>query len=170
MPDVTIVDWSAVDWSAVTRCTNCNRLHARGMCLRGKRLEGHARPKSERVNRPGRRLAVFRDAELYPEHYDRPRTRGDCYGGPRPCPWVGCKYNLYLDVTLTGSVKLNFPDLEPHEMSPAGSCSLDVADGGGETLEVVGKLLNVVRERVRQIEDRALAKLDHVRELREVSK
>src|SRR5207248_4026222 len=36
----------------------------------------------------------------------RPRVRGDCAEGPRPCPYVSCKYNLYVDVNpRTGSVK-----------------------------------------------------------------
>ncbi len=82
---------------------------------------------------------------------ERPRTRGDCVDGPRPCPFVGCKFHLYLDVNATnGSIKLVFPDLEPHEL--VESCALDVADRGGETLEKVGELMNITRERVRQIE------------------
>jgi hypothetical protein len=60
-----------------------------------------------------------------------------------------------LEVEPTGSVKLNFPD------RPVGTiphtCSLDVADGGGSTLDEVGMYLNVTRERTRQIETRALA-------------
>ncbi len=28
----------------------------------------------------------------------RPRTRGDCLAEARPCPWVGCRYHLLLDV------------------------------------------------------------------------
>lgn len=89
---------------------------------------------------------------MYPEARDvvRPTTRGDCAGGERPCPFVRCRHHLYLDVTEGGAVKLNFPDLEPWEM--AESCSLDVADRGLVTLERVGELMNIVRERVRQIE------------------
>lgn len=38
----------------------------------------------------------------------RPETRADCIGRPRPCPWVGCKYNMLLDVREeTGSIILN---------------------------------------------------------------
>ncbi len=85
---------------------------------------------------------------------DRPQTRADCQQGvnfERPCPWVGCKFHLYLDVNPeTGSVKLNFPDLEPQDMKH--SCALDVSDEGGTTLEEVGEMLNLTRERVRQIE------------------
>ena len=48
----------------------------------------------------------------------RPRTRADCVNGPRPCLFVSCKHNLYLDVNPeTGSIKLNFPDKEIWELS-----------------------------------------------------
>ena len=88
---------------------------------------------------------------------ERPRTRDDCKEGIRPCPWVSCKHHLFLDVNArTGAIKRNFPDLEPDEL--VESCSLDVSDRGGETLENVGEILNLTRERIRQIEVRALAK------------
>jgi len=89
-----------------------------------------------------------------------PRTRGDCREVPRPCPHISCRWNLYLDVVArTGGLKLNFPDLEPDEMTD--SCALDVADRGGATLEEVGALLNMTRERARQIVDGALRKVRH---------
>jgi hypothetical protein len=88
----------------------------------------------------------------------RPRNRDECRTGERPCPYVACKYHLYLDVNPhTGSIKLNFPDLEVWEMSE--TCSLDVADRGGITLEEVGELLNLTRERIRQVEAAGLEKL-----------
>ena len=91
----------------------------------------------------------------------RPRTRADCAEGERPCPYVSCKHHLYLDVNPeTGSIKLNFPDLEVWEM--AETCSLDVADKGGITLEEVGEILNLTRERIRQVEVRGLLKLKMV--------
>lgn len=90
----------------------------------------------------------------YPEAILRPKRRAACEQGLRPCPYVGCRYNLYLDVDLAnGSIKLNFPHLEPHEMTE--SCALDVAARGELAFEDVGELMNLTRERVRQIEQRA---------------
>ncbi len=94
-------------------------------------------------------------AEL--EHL-RPRNREDCRMGDRPCPFVSCKYHLFLDVNPhTGSIKLNFPDLAVWELTE--TCALDVADRGGITLEEVGELLNLTRERIRQVESAGLDKL-----------
>ncbi len=88
----------------------------------------------------------------------RPKVRGDCVEGQRPCPYVSCKYNLYVDVNpRTGSVKMNFPDKELWELNE--TCALDVADRQGITLEEVGVIMNLTRERVRQLEMRGLSKL-----------
>lgn len=83
----------------------------------------------------------------------RPKTRGNCFGGPRPCPYVACRYHTYLDVTPAGSLVINRPDVDVSEMT--ASCALDVADTGGITLDEVGRVMNVTRERVRQIQDTA---------------
>lgn len=99
---------------------------------------------------PRRRLRVLRNPEL-------PTFRGECEDGPRPCPLVSCKWNLYLDVTESGSIKFNFPGLEPEDMIE--SCALDIADRGGTTLENVGEMTGLTRERIRQIETRALFRL-----------
>jgi hypothetical protein len=102
---------------------------------------------------------------LYPEtDYEKPRVRAECVEGPRPCPFVSCKYHLYIDVSpRTGAIKLNFPDLEVWEMGE--SCALDVADRGGTTLEDVGAIMNLTRERIRQVEVKALAKLEALRDM-----
>lgn len=93
-----------------------------------------------------------------PVDVPRPKTRGECREEARPCPFVACKFHLYLDVNpQTRSIKINFPDLEPWELKD--TCSLDVADRGGITLEEVGIIMNLTRERVRQVEVRGLLKL-----------
>jgi hypothetical protein len=103
---------------------------------------------------------------LYPESEDveRPKVRSECVGGERPCPFVSCKHHLFLDVSArTGAIKLNFPDLEVWDMSE--TCALDVADRGGTTLEEVGAIMNLTRERIRQVEVKGLAKLAALRDM-----
>jgi hypothetical protein len=103
---------------------------------------------------------------LYPEvdEVDRPHLRNDCVEAMRPCPFVSCQHHLYLDVSArTGAIKLNFPDLEVWEMTE--SCALDVADRGGTTLEEVGAIMNLTRERIRQVEVKGLAKLAALRDM-----
>jgi hypothetical protein len=101
----------------------------------------------------------------------RPTQRSECLPGgrneARPCPYVSCKQHLFLDVSeRSGAIKINFPGVELWEM-PA-TCALDVADRGGVTLEDVGAITNLVRERIRQIEDRGLVRLRASREGREL--
>ncbi|PIQ77198.1 DNA-binding protein [Candidatus Peregrinibacteria bacterium CG11_big_fil_rev_8_21_14_0_20_46_8] len=115
-----------------------------------------------RERRKARReaLAVLPD-EVTDLETSRPKTRADCIDVERPCPYVGCRYNLYLDSNpVTGSIKLNFPDKGPDEMPADASCALDIADGTrGLHLEEIGERMNLTRERVRQIEVQALFKL-----------
>jgi len=93
----------------------------------------------------------------------RPRSRADCAQGERPCMFISCKHHLYLDVNPeTGSIKLNFPDKEIWELEE--TCALDVADRGGITLEEVGTIMNLTRERIRQVETRGLLKLRAIAE------
>lgn len=74
-----------------------------------------------------------------------PHVRADCLDGGvnegRPCPWIGCRYNL------------------PEAKAEQHSCALDIADQGGITLEEIGELLGVTRERVRQIEAIAIQRI-----------
>ena len=103
-----------------------------------------------------------RGREQFPEmDYWRPKTRGECVEMERPCPFVACKYHLYIDVhPVRGSIKINFPDVDVWEMTD--TCALDIADRGGITLEEVGQIMNLTRERVRQLETQGLAKLQDV--------
>ena len=90
--------------------------------------------------------------------YERPVARTECKDGERPCPYVACKHHLYLDVNpRTGSIKFNFPDVELGDMKE--TCALDIADRGAITLEEIGDIMNLTRERVRQLEQSALQKI-----------
>ena len=90
--------------------------------------------------------------------YERPKSRSDCLKMTRPCPFVSCRHHLFLEVNEdTGSIKLNFPDMELSELPE--TCALDVADRGGVTLEEIGEILNLTRERIRQVEAKGLERL-----------
>ena len=118
--------------------------------LRRRRLSGQTDPEEEELLR-------LIDAQ-------RPKMRAECMNGPRPCLFVSCKHNLYLDVNPdTGSIKLNFPDREIWELEY--TCALDVAEKGGITLEEVGEIMNLTRERIRQVETRGLMKLREATEV-----
>jgi len=124
------------------------------------RRRRRTRPRSKtiamkRLTREELRLGAL----MYPPVDEpRPGSREECRQDVRPCPWVACKHHLYLDVNPeTGSIKINFPDLEPWELKE--TCALDVAERGGITLEEVGEIMNLTRERIRQVEVRGLLKL-----------
>jgi len=92
---------------------------------------------------------------------DRPRTRANCRDGQRPCIFVSCKYNLYIDVNpVTGSIKFNFPGIDIWDLPE--TCALDIAEKGGITLEEIGGLMNLTRERVRQLENDAMQKIQQL--------
>lgn len=130
-------------------------------------------PRSKTIARKKITRAVLEiGAQLYPPvaGIERPRTRGECRGMPRPCPWVACKHHLFLDINPeTGSIKFNFPDRESWELQH--TCSLDVAEAGALTLEEVGEITNLTRERVRQVEVIGLLKIkrEHAGELGEAA-
>lgn len=125
-----------------------------------RRRRRRSRPRSKtiamkRLTREELRVGAI----MYPPvDVPRPSTREQCREGERPCPWVACKHHLYLDINPeTGSIKINFPDLEPWDLQ--NTCALDVAERGGITLEEVGEIMNLTRERIRQVEVRGLLKL-----------
>ncbi len=126
-----------------------------------RRRRRRTRPRSKtiamkRLTREELRLGAL----MFPPVDDvaRPAKRAECSQDIRPCPWVSCKHHLYLDVNPeTGSIKINFPELEPWEL--VNTCSLDIAERGGITLEEVGEIMNLTRERIRQVEVRGLLKL-----------
>jgi hypothetical protein len=89
----------------------------------------------------------------------RPTTRGECRGGLRPCPFVGCRYHLYLDEENYGKRRIskllcNFPDLDPLDIPE--TCALDVAEQGGIDISEIGVLLNLSKSGVENTLKRAL--------------
>lgn len=124
-------------------------------------LQGVSRDEANRLDdaqryRPPEPLT---DDTRLPRHPEMPVTRGDCKEGPRPCPWYGCRHHLGLDTDSRGQIFVVVPEdrLVAHD---GPTCALDVAEEtGGLTLQEVGDIVGVTRERVRQIQCRALEKL-----------
>jgi hypothetical protein len=106
-----------------------------------------------------------------------PRTWGECQEralgtASNPCVHVRCKHNLLLDVSEdTGSYKVTWPHLasghygDEYDALPQHTCALRVAEQGGMTLDEIGEMMNLTRERVRQIETKALLRLRDLSEL-----
>lgn len=100
-----------------------------------------------------------------------PRTWGECQEralgtATNPCAHLRCRYNLLIDVDPhTGSYKITWPDLaegaytDEYRALPEHTCALREAERGGMALDEVGAMMNVTRERVRQIETNGLVKL-----------
>lgn len=126
---------------------------------RKERRRRRVRPRPATLLRKITRAELALGAAMYPPvKIPRPTTRAECREEQRPCPWVSCRHHLYLDINPeSGSIKINFPDLEPWELRE--TCALDVAERGGVTLEEVGEIMNLTRERIRQVEVRGLLKL-----------
>lgn len=116
---------------------------------------------------------------LIPWGKTRPKTRAGCASRPRPCPWVSCRHHLGLEIMLGGGLKVvgtaaklhashqytqaqidTFTDRAARAMETMDqSCALDVAEAGELKLHEIGSIMDVVRERVRQIEQRAICKV-----------
>ena len=96
-----------------------------------------------------------------PEPDWRPQTRADCARVPRPCPYVGCRYNMTLDITPQGSIRWRLPDPWDDPASGRDTCALDMAERGPHTLEQIGDVMGVTRERVRQ---EIIAAFTHVKD------
>lgn len=164
--------------SGSTPCPVCSRpippatglANRRRYCTVGCRLTAQSR--AERTRRKRRRRTTPRSRttprDELRRHFEplsdsdqqaltaRPRTVADCPESG-PCPWVACKYHVYLDVTEAGSIKINFPNRDPLDI--AEPCVLRIARTGGVTLEETAQRVNLTRERVRQIEVFAIRQL-----------
>ena len=81
---------------------------------------------------------------------DCPRRRGDA----GPCIHVGCRYHACSDVDGHGALWVD-PRFEADPYS-VPTCVLDLVEPGGWTLDQISEIWDVTRERVRQIEVKAL--------------
>lgn len=94
-------------------------------------------------------------------HLKRPTTRAECTSVPRPCPFVSCRWNTYLDLLDDGSLVINWGRCEPGAMDAWGSCVLDIADDGGISDELMARVLGITPKDVSALCEGALRKLRH---------
>jgi hypothetical protein len=93
-------------------------------------------------------------------------TRADCCDGPRPCPFISCRHHLFEELApRILKVKRDKLGDQTDErllrvlMGMEYSCSLDWAEKGPNTLDQIGQMFGVTRERIRQIQDKGLKRL-----------
>lgn len=77
-------------------------------------------------------------------------TRGKCMGGVEPCDQLHCRFHVLSDKSERKAKALPLPRI---------ACALKLANLGGMTLEDVGRAMAITRERVRQVEAKAVANM-----------
>jgi hypothetical protein len=83
----------------------------------------------------------------------RPKTYGDCLLGPRPCPFIGCRYNLLSEVSFAGGLRLR------RYKDGMETCALDMANKGGMDTRTVARVLGLGKNRILQISADGMEKM-----------
>lgn len=104
-----------------------------------------------------RHLPIVIEDESSPSDVVRPRTRGECRGGIRPCPWAACRFHLALHVSEKSGRLFEHPN--PDALTD--TCCLDVADRGEATEDQIAALLGLSRQAVNLTVLTASEKLRH---------
>lgn len=103
-------------------------------------------------------IKLARDVRQNREAFDvdvralRPRTRAECRGQPRPCPWFSCQHHLAFEVQPgTGNLKEVWPHLQIYDhpdgpgldilQAELGTCALDISEAIGPGDEGLSGLL-----------------------------
>jgi len=100
----------------------------------------------------------------------RPTCRADCSEVSRPCPYILCKHNMFLDIKDNGSIRYTQNTKDPLEVKHVEingekvmpSCSLDIAEQFPEGLscDAIGTLLGgISRETVRLVSKKSTASI-----------
>lgn len=93
---------------------------------------------------------------------NRPKTRADCEGGLRPCPYLGCKYHTAIEV-LHRKVRVHETPLSAY------SCVLDVIDDWGALAPAqIDELLGFKEPYASYIIEHALGRIRGSEERREM--
>lgn len=99
--------------------------------------------------------------KVLPQHWngERPKFRADCEDGPRPCPFVGCRLHLLIDVDERGRLfkTRDFDEDDANSIVEAlhdmpQTCAWDVGQAGNHTQQEVARLLNVDQSSVSHTE------------------
>lgn len=93
--------------------------------------------------------------------YARPLQRADCVAGPRPCPWIGCRWHMCWEQREIKRMILS--DTHPRLaaamiMDMDQTCVLDVCDEPNSERSL-GRALGVTHQAVAQALKRALDNL-----------
>lgn len=86
----------------------------------------------------------------------KPTYRNSCLSFPRPCCFITCSFHMlwaFHSHELKNLFTHSDDDIVNHLFSLKATCVLDIADKGGVTLEEIAIVLDVSRERIRQIID-----------------
>jgi hypothetical protein len=83
----------------------------------------------------------------------RKATDGACMDFEEPCQELQCRYHIHSDARESQIASIPTQPV---------TCSLKLAGRGGMTLEEIGGALGITRERVRQIEHRAVRRMDRL--------
>lgn len=127
-------------------------------CASGARTAQRARRRRRRRPSCTRYSPNYPRTPRTPARHWRPATRADCVDGERPCPYVGCKHHLYLEVTPSaGAIMYRHGDRELWELEE--TCALDVADRGGEDVETVARLCGMAMRTTERTLAAALGKM-----------
>jgi hypothetical protein len=126
-------------------------------------LEPWRMTSEERIELMKNRLEYGRELEALDSC--RPRTRADCADVPRPCPFVSCRWNLYLDVDEQGRITIPRPDVNVEER--ADSCALDLIEREPDGLDAsdAAAVMGLSREQLARIEERGKEAIARDREL-----